>query len=87
MFLINRTSDENNNKPPVKKFKVGSLDDVNNIIDEKIAIQNQEFFELREDIERLKMEEMINILKSNLQFVPEEKSDVILFKIFKLCIY
>lgn len=76
---MSRANDDNNNKPALKKFKEGSLDDVNDIIETKIKLQNREFFELRENLERLKADELTDILKTNAQFVPNDKLDVRLY--------
>lgn len=84
LFFINRSGDENNNEPFAKKFKVGSLNDVNDIIDEEIKRQNEEFFQLQHWLKTLKLTEKITILKTNAQLVPKRFTDVCVFQIISV---
>lgn len=73
-----RLTDQNNNEPDVKKMKLGSLDDVNSIIEEKMKIQNRHFYNLRTNLEKsLTTAELTEILQANEQFIPTSPSDVI----------
>lgn len=73
-----RLTDQNNNEPDVKKMKLGSLDDVNSIIEDKMKIQNRHFYNLRTNLEKsLTTAELTEILQANEQFIPTSPSDVI----------
>lgn len=71
-----KENDENNNGPPVKKCKTGTINDVNEIIEKKMKSQNTELTKLRNKLKELKPDDLVAILNANKQFVPEEKSKV-----------
>lgn len=69
MFISNQFRSnihENNNEPDSKKHKMGTVDDVNSIIEKKIKSQNRKFHALRNQLqENLTPTNLIEILESN----------------------
>ena len=76
LSFFHRSKDDNNNEPAAKKHKTGSLDDVNAIIEKKIASQNKELHHWKNTLKNLKQQVLIEILETNNQFVPKENDDV-----------
>ncbi|XP_055324089.1 poly [ADP-ribose] polymerase-like [Sitodiplosis mosellana] len=73
------SKEENNNEPPNKKLKTGSLDDVNAIIEQNITKQNKQIHDWKENLEKnLKPQELIAILQANNQFVPKENAEILM---------
>lgn len=74
----NRTKvDENNNEPDTKRLKLGDINDVNSIIDEKIKSQNTGFSRLRNELKRaLIPDDYVDILQKNDQFIPTDPDKV-----------
>lgn len=72
---VTQNTEENNNEPPEKKIKIGTINDVNQIIEKKAKDQNKEFSVLRDCLKlRLTKEDFVKILTHNEQYVPKDES-------------
>lgn len=72
---MTQNTEENNNEPPEKKIKTGTINDVNQIIEKKAKDQNKDFSVLRDRLKmRLTKEDFVTILTQNGQYVPKDES-------------
>lgn len=72
---VTQNEEENNNEPPEKKIKTGTINDVNQIIEKKAKDQNKDFSVLRDRLKmRLTKEDFVTILTHNGQYVPKDES-------------